>query len=44
MVIEVYKMQMPMLSNKHILLTKFNLNACSECLFFVHRMEHNGDA
>jgi len=33
MVTEVYKMQMPTISSKHILLTKFNISAHHDCSF-----------
>lgn len=44
MVTEVYKMQMPTISSKHILLTKFNISAHHDWSFFVQRLEENGDA
>lgn len=44
MVTEVYKMQMPKISSKHILPTKFNTSAHHDWSFFAQRMEDNGDA
>lgn len=44
MATEVYKMQMPTISSRHILQTKFNISAHHDWSSFVQRMEDNGDA